>query len=110
MIEEISKSDITQSILMLKYGVGAFCVLFTIFILVHVFKFVWEVKTKETKQQKADSALQMAELEEALRANTAMLNLLKKDLSRYYFGMKFLAGEKWPSVRAFIEEDQQKGP
>lgn len=100
--------ELTQTVLMLKYGVGAACVLATLFIFFQVFKFIYDLKNKESKDDKDQSAKMILELEEALHANTAALNMLKKDLSRYYFGMKFLAGERWPEVRGFIEEDRSR--
>ena len=59
--------------------------------------FLWEfLKAKDKSNDKA------------LDANTEAIKKLNKDLNRYYFGLKFLAGDKWPEVKSFIEDDPQK--
>lgn len=103
----MTPEQFARAVLMLQYGVGAFCVLFTIFILFHVFKFVWEVKTKETKTEKENLAHQMAELEEALRSTKTTLEKYQKDLNRYYTGLKILAGNRWiTDVKPFLDDEK----
>jgi len=46
--------------------------------------------------------------ENALSANTEAIKKLSKDLNRYYFGMKILAGERWTEIKEFIETDPSK--
>lgn len=46
-----------------------------------------------------------ASKEKALDKNTEAINQLRKDLNRYYFGLKYLAGDKWPKVSQFIQTD-----
>lgn len=103
----MNPEEFAQAVLMLKYGVGAFCVLITLFLFFQVGKFVYEIKTKETKKEKEDHALQMAELESSLRDAIATINKLNKDLNRYYTGLKILAGNRWiTEVRPFLDEDK----
>jgi hypothetical protein len=49
-----------------------------------------------------------ASKDKSLDANTEAIKKLNKDMNRYYFGLKYLAGEKWPQVKTFIEDDPQK--
>lgn len=46
--------------------------------------------------------------DDALKANTAAILKLQKELNRYYFGLKYLAGDKWPQVSSFIQTDPSR--
>ena len=49
-----------------------------------------------------------ASKDKALDKNTAAIEKLTKDLNRYYFRLKFLAGDKWPQVSQFIQTEPQE--
>lgn len=47
--------------------------------------------------------------DDTLSANTKAIKQLNRDLNRYYFGLKYLAGDKWPQVSQFIQTDPSEG-
>lgn len=65
--------------------------------LILVARFAWDIYLEKTKSK-----------DKALDANTLAIQKLNKDLNRYYFGLKYLAGDDWPKIKKFIEEEPQR--
>lgn len=81
-------------------------------------EFLWKVREK--KDSASESAIN--ELTEVVKKNTLAMELLdrrldkleivlseipkfKLDMRKYYSAIKILAGDKWPSIRKEIEEE-----
>lgn len=46
--------------------------------------------------------------DDELAQNTLAIRKLNRDLNRYFFGLKFLAGDQWPRISEFIQGDPGK--
>lgn len=117
--------EIIQQILMLKYGIGAACVLFVLYILFKVAVFVYEVKNKETLKEKQDEEYRRVKLEESIREaigsvehltdelqklhkEVAMLPKILKDLQKLFFVQKETLGpDEWNNLMAKFKTEKE---
>lgn len=100
-----------EDALNLKYGLAGVCVLLTLYILLQVVKFVYDLKeekqsvsektTKENTDAIRDLTLKMASIQDLI----AEFPKHKKDVKRFYIAIKSLAGDKWSAIRDEILED-----
>jgi hypothetical protein len=101
------------------YGIVGIFVMLTLFVLLKIGEFLWQLRQKkETATDAAILNLTVAVKEntdshkqlqcEVKRLETMISELpkFKTDVRRFYAAIKFVAGERWPEIRDEILKDE----
>lgn len=102
--------ETTENVLNLNHGVIGLCVLFTLWILFSVFKFVWDQRLK--KDAVSDKTVHELSVEVAkLQKIVSEFPKMQIDIQRFYIAVKKISGDEWPSIRDELlkEEALSKG-
>lgn len=107
--------ELAKEILLLKYGIGAACVLVTIYILLQMFKVIYDIKNKESDQDKDSIKYNTIEVQkltnQMVKVNESLSKLpdIDRHLWRNFLAVKIIAGGKWDSVmEQIIKEEKLK--